>query len=144
VAIVHLAALSLASVSGCTRGRAKYPEVRALDGTVSIVTEDLAAGSARFFTFRDHSGRTADFFVYRESGGAARAALDACRTCARWKKGYRPEGGRMVCIYCGMRFDIDTLSKGIGSCVPIALPASQAGERIHIAAEGLEEGVRYF
>ena len=77
------------------------------------MTEDLATGGARFFTFRDHSGRTADFFVYRESGGATRAALDACRTCARWRKGYRLEGGKMVCIYCGMHYDIDTLAKGI-------------------------------
>jgi uncharacterized membrane protein len=144
VIVVCLAALSLPCVSGCTRGRAKYPEVRALDGTVSIVTEDLAAGSARFYTFRDRSGRTADFFVYRESGGATRAALDSCRTCARWKKGYRLEGGKMVCIYCGMRFDLDTLAKGIGSCIPIALPVSPAGDRIHVAAEGLEEGLRYF
>jgi uncharacterized membrane protein len=144
MAIVCLAALSIACCAGCARGRAKYPEVRALDGKVSVVTEDLAAGGARFFTFRDHSGRTADFFVYRESGGATRAALDACRTCARWRKGYRLEGGKMVCIYCGMHYDIDTLAKGIGSCVPIALPVSPAGDRLHIAAEGLEEGLRYF
>jgi uncharacterized membrane protein len=144
VAAVCLAALAFACASGCARGRAKYPEVRALEGTVSIVTEDLAAGSARFFTFRDHSGKTADFFVYRESGGTARAALDACRTCARWKKGYRLEGGTMVCIYCGMQYDIDTLAKGIGSCVPIALPVTPAGDRLQIAAEALEEGLRYF
>jgi uncharacterized membrane protein len=118
--------------------------VRALDGTVSILTGDLAAGSARFFTFRGESGKTADFFVYRESGGDTHAALDACRTCARWKKGYRLEGGRMVCIYCGMRFEIDALAGGIGSCVPIALPAGRAADRLLIAAEALEEGVRYF
>jgi len=143
-ALVCLAALTLAAASGCMRSRAKYPEVRALDGTVSVVTEEIAAGGARFFTFRDRSGRTADFFVYRESGGTARAALDACRTCARWKKGYRLEGDRMVCIYCGMRFELDHLADGIGSCVPIALPVSRGGDRIHIAAEALEEGLRYF
>jgi uncharacterized membrane protein len=141
---VCLAVLSLACAGSCTRGRAKYPEVRALDGTVSVVTADLAAGDARFFTFRGASGRTADFFVYRESSGAARAALDACRTCARWKKGYRLEGTRMVCIYCGMRFELDHLTEGIGSCVPIALPVTPAGDRIRIAAEALEEGLRYF
>ena len=129
---------------GCARGGAKYPEVRALEGTVSVVTADLPVGAARFFTFRGASGRTADFFVYRESGGTARAALDACRTCARFKKGYRLEGGRMVCVYCGMRFDIDALATGSGSCVPIALPVEHAPDRVHIAAGGLEEGIRYF
>jgi uncharacterized membrane protein len=142
--LVCLAALALAGAPGCTRGRAKYPEVRALDGTVSIVTEDLSVGNARFFSFRDQAGRTADFFVYRESGGTAHAALDACRTCARFKKGYRLEGGRMVCVYCGMRFEIDALATGSGSCVPIALPVERAPDRVHIAAEVLEEGVRYF
>jgi len=139
-----LAALALGGAPGCAPGRAKYPEVRAFEGSVSIVADDVAAGSARFFTFRDHSGRTADFFVYRESNGAARAALDACRTCARFRKGYRLDGDRVVCIYCGMRFELDGLARGIGSCVPIALPVSRAGDRLHIAAEALEEGMRYF
>ena len=139
-----LAALGLAVGLGCARGQAKYPELRALDGTVSVVTEDIAPGTARFFSFRGASGRTADFFVYRESDGDAHAALDACRTCARWKKGYRLEGDRMVCSYCGMRFELDALTGGIGSCVPIALPASRRGERLQIAAETLEDGLRYF
>ena len=143
-AALCLAALALAAISGCARGGAKYPEVRALDGTVSIVTADLPAGAARFFTFRDASGRTADFFVYRESGGTARAALDACRTCARFRKGYRLQDGRMVCISCKRRFEIDALATGSGSCVPIALPVEHASDRVHIAAEALEEGVRYF
>ena len=143
-AVLCLAALALAAAAGCGRGGARYPEVRALDGAVSVVTADLPAGSARFFTFRDRTGRTADFFVYRESGGTARAALDACRTCARFRKGYRLESGRMLCIHCGMRFEIDALATGSGSCVPIALPVERAPDRVHIAAEGLEEGVRYF
>lgn len=143
-AALCLAILAFIGAVGCERSHAKYPEVRALDGTVSIVTADLAAGSARFFSFRDVSGKTVDFFVYRESGGATHAALDACRTCARWKKGYRLEGDRMVCIYCGMRFELDYLADGIGSCVPIALPVATADDRLHIAAEALEEGSRYF
>lgn len=144
LAAVCLVVVALAAPAGCARGRARYPEVRALDGRVSIVTADLAPGGARFFTFRDASGRTADFFVYRESGGATRAALDACRTCARWKKGYRLEGDRVLCVYCGMRFELDHLAEGIGSCVPIALPVAPAGDRLHIAAEALEDGLRYF
>ena len=143
-AVICLAAIAVAAVWGCARGGTKYPEVRALDGAVSVVTADLPAGSARFFTFRDRTGRTADFFVYRESGGTARAALDACRTCARFRKGYRLESGRMLCIYCGMRFEIDALATGSGSCIPIALPVEHASDRVHIAAEALEEGVRYF
>jgi uncharacterized membrane protein len=139
-----LAALALAAGASCGPARAKYPEVRALDGAVSVANADVGAGAARFFTFRDASGRTADFFVYRDSGGAVRAALDACRTCARWKKGYRLEGGRVVCVKCGMRFEVDSLATGIGSCVPVALPVERAGERLLIAAAALEEGTRYF
>lgn len=141
------AALFLAALApawGCSPRGAKYPEVRALNGTVSVVVQELAAGSVRFLTFRDASGRTADFFVYRESGGTARAALDACRTCARFRKGYRLEDGQVVCVYCGMRYELDRLAEGIGSCVPIALPVARTGDRLHIAAEALEEGLRYF
>ncbi|HEY5998142.1 MAG TPA: Fe-S-containing protein, partial [bacterium] len=142
-AAAALAAI-LAAAGACAPAGAKYPEVRAVDGTVSLEAADVAAGSVRFFTFRDDAGRAADFFIYRDSGGTVRAAFDACRTCARWKKGYRLEGGKMVCIKCGMRFELDTLPTGIGSCVPVAVPVERTGGRLVIAAKALEEGERYF
>jgi uncharacterized membrane protein len=141
---ICVAALALAGAAGCARGQAKYPEAHSHEGAVAVEVGGIEAGAARFFTFRAPSGKTADFFVYRESGGQAHAALDACRTCFRWKKGYRLEGGKMVCIYCGMRFGLDTLAEGIGSCVPIALQTVRDGSRLVIPVGELEEGLRYF
>ena len=53
------------------------------------------------------------------------AVLDACRTCYRWKKGYALDGKEVVCLKCDMRFKLDSLAQGTGSCVPIALKTEQ-------------------
>ena len=45
--------------------------------------------------------------------------LDACRTCYRWKKGYVLAGKEVVCLKCDMRFKLDSLAQGTGSCVPV-------------------------
>ena len=57
------------------------------------------------------------------------AVLDACRTCYRWKKGYVLDGKEVVCLKCDMRFKLDGLAQGTGSCVPIALKTEQRRDR---------------
>jgi uncharacterized membrane protein len=72
------------------------------------------------------------------------AVLDACRTCYRWKRGYALDGKEVVCLKCDMRFKLDDLAQGSGSCVPVALQAQQRGETLIIPVTELEEGARFF
>jgi len=43
-----------------------------------------------------------------------------------------------------MRFKLDSLTQGTGSCVPIGLNSQQRGETLAIPAAELEAGARFF
>lgn len=139
-----LALLLLAHGPGCSGNNAKYPEIRARDGVVSVALEGLAPGAARFHTYRSPSGKKVDFFVYRDSAGEPHAVLDACRTCYRWKMGYVLDGGEVVCLKCEMRFKMDSLAQGSGSCVPIAVKSAAREAVLEIPVAELEAGARFF
>lgn len=144
VTILLLVAFLQTAGSGCSGKVARYPEVRALDGAVTIDLISVGPGSGRFLTYRSGSGKRVDFFVYRDSSGAPHAVLDACRTCYRWKKGYVVDGNEIVCRKCDMRFKLDDLAQGIGSCVPVALETLRQGDTLSIPVAGLEAGARFF
>jgi uncharacterized membrane protein len=129
---------------GCARDTTKYPEMNARDGVVTVDLSGIGPESGRFYTYRSDSGKKVDFFVYREGSGVPRAVLDACRTCYRWKKGYALEGKEVVCIKCDMRFKLDSLAQGTGSCVPIALKTEQRRDTLIIPVSELEAGARFF
>ena len=129
---------------GCSRNKPKYPEVSARAGVVTVDMSGIGAESGRFHTYRSSSGKWIDLFVYRESPGVPHAVLDACRTCYRWKKGYVLVGKEVVCLKCDMRFKLDSLAQGTGSCVPVALTSEQRGDMMIIPVAELEAGARFF
>lgn len=139
-----LFAACLLVLAGCERRQAKYPVVSARDGEVLVDLRGIAPGAGRFFTYHSVAGKPVDHLVYRDSAGAPHAVLDACRTCYRWKKGYILGRGEVLCVKCDMRFKLDALEQGTGSCVPIRLNAAQRGETLVIPVAELEAGARYF
>ena len=130
--------------TGCVRTKAKYPELSPRDAVVTVDVSAIDAESGRFHTYRSGSGKRVDFFVYRESSGVPHAVLDACRTCYRWKKGYVLDGKEVVCLKCDMRFKLDGLAQGTGSCVPVTLKTEQRGDTLIIPVTELEAGTRFF
>lgn len=143
-ALLVLAVVLQGPFGGCARETTKYPEMRARDAVVTVDLSGIGAESGHFHTYRSSAGKNVDFFVYRESAGAPHAVLDACRTCYRWKKGYVVDGKEVVCLKCDMRFKLDGLAQGTGSCVPIALTAERRGESLIIPVGELEAGARFF
>jgi uncharacterized membrane protein len=144
VTILVLAVFLQAACGGCAQETTKYPEMHARDGVITVDLSGIDPGSGRFHTYRSDSGKKVDFFVYRESSGVPRAVLDACRTCYRWKKGYALDGKEVVCIKCDMRFKLDNLAQGTGSCIPVALKAESRDGTLLIPVAELETGARFF
>lgn len=136
--------LLVAVVAGCARDATKYPELHPQDRVVTVELSGIDAGSGRFFTYRSTARRKVDFFVYRDTTGVPHAVLDACRTCYRWKKGYVLEGPEVVCLKCDLRFRIDALADGTGSCIPLPLRTVRRGAALLIPVDELEDGARYF
>jgi uncharacterized membrane protein len=142
--ILVLGVLLQATGAGCARNSTKYPEVLARDGAVTVDLAGIGVESVRFHTYRSTSGKKVDFFIYRESSGMPHAVLDSCRTCYRWKKGYALDGKEVVCLKCDLRFRLDGLAQGTGSCVPIALKTQLRQTTLIVPVEELEAGARFF
>ena len=144
LAIMVLGVFLPGTIGGCAQDTTKYPEMFARDATVTVDLSGIGSESGHFHTYRSSSGKKVDFFVYRESTGVPRAVLDACRTCFRWKKGYVLDGKDVVCLKCDMRFRLDSLAQGTGSCIPVALPTELREDTLTIPATELEAGARFF
>lgn len=142
--LLAMLSVSLCVLPRCARDTPRYPEVRAGGGEVLVGLRDIPPGAGRFSSYRTSSGKLVDFFVYLDSAGSAHVVLDACRTCYRWKKGYLLDGDDLVCAKCGMRYTIDGLATGIGSCVPIALHAERRRDTLAIPVAEFEAGARFF
>jgi uncharacterized membrane protein len=145
---ITLAALIVAGLgilSGCGRQPISvYPVLQEKGGLIRVDISGMSDSSCRFYTYPSRSGRNVDYLVYKDNAGTAQVALDACRTCYRWRRGYRLEGEEVACAKCGTRFPLDGLAEGTGSCVPIKVPAAIEGGTLVISSSDLEEGARYF
>ena len=132
-------------LTGCGRQNpAVYPVIPPEEGVIMVDLSAIGKSGGSFFSYPSSSGRNVDYFVYKDSSGTARGVLDACRTCYRWRKGYRLEGDRVVCRKCDMKFTLDELHQGTGSCVPIGIRSTTDENTISIPVTELEDGAKYF
>lgn len=108
------------------------------NSSVSIDADSLKQGDVRFYAYQDHAGDRIRFLLARDSTGQIRGALDACRRCSMYGKGYVYSHGYLVCGYCGNRYKSESMESGIASCVPIQLPLQMTGHTINIKPAYLE------
>ncbi len=113
-------------------------------GEVTYDLADFDGRTARFYQHKAEGGVTVRYFVHRAEDGAVSAALDACADCWREAKGHRQEGGAVVCVHCGKRFDIAGLADVRDPCVPIPLKATVRDGQVAVAISDLSEGAKYF
>ncbi len=72
-----------------------------------------------FFTYHYH-GKNINFFVLK-TGDKVLSFLDACMSCYPSKRGYRVDGGHLVCRKCGVTYSLSDVEKGFGGCYPIRI-----------------------
>ncbi|NCC26020.1 MAG: DUF2318 domain-containing protein [Deltaproteobacteria bacterium] len=121
----------------------KFKKVEPVDGQVRLALKDFDDGQARFYTYT-HGKSRIRFFVLKSSDGIVRAAFDACDVCYRAGKGYRQDGGVMVCVNCGMRFDSRRINVVSGGCNPAPLERTVQGDHLVIEISDIEAGARFF
>jgi uncharacterized membrane protein len=141
VKLFHL--LLLITLASCTGSAPRYPVVEASRERVRIALQEVSDGGVHFFTYQ-FEGRNVDFFVRRRGSGELHAALDACYTCYKYRKGYRVQGGKIVCAKCGTGFPLEQDEWRVGGCTPIALPHETEKEHLVIKAEDLRKRARLF
>jgi len=137
------AALILSLIACSCGGRPKGEHVTPSGGVFKIDTRTIGKGQVAFFHY-DTAGKEVEFMVAKTATGSIKTAFDACRTCYVHKLGYRDEGGKVVCVYCGMTFDIESLDKGEGNCVPIRIEHRMEGAFVVIDQKEIEAGAVWF
>ncbi len=130
-AVLLLAALLI----GCTR-QPVYPAPPVAGTDAVIDTATLTPDVPQFFTYQ-YQGRNISFFVISMDGRII-SFFDACASCYKHKQGYRCEENGVTCRYCGMKFPIYKLEKGLGGCYPIKVEGRVADGKYRIPLASLE------
>lgn len=122
IAIVAIATTISLAKPGCT----------AVDGkdTLVISGHSLDKGSAKIFCYRDQAGRNLRFVLARGSDGKVRSVMDACAQCYNFHKGFQVSNGFLICRLCGNRYPINHILSGKASCVPVAVPSTEANGKV--------------
>lgn len=122
-------------IAACSK-QPSYPEPARIGSDVSIDIASLKPSAPEFFTYH-HGGKKINFFVINIDGKIL-SFFDACERCYPKKKGYRNEGGNVVCKACNIKFPVTEIEKGIGSCFPIKLEGSVKDGKYLIPVSNLE------
>jgi hypothetical protein len=138
---VRLASLViiLALLAAACARKPAYPEARAAGDLISV---EIPAEGPAFYSFNG-DGVKIDFFVVK-TAEAVESYFDACYKCYTKKLGYRPDGDEILCLACGVRYSIEELREGIGSCSPVPLAGRVEGGRYVIEKRDLLKGAQYF
>lgn len=119
-----------------------YPDAPLSGETITIDTKSLKESSPVLYSLR-HNGKRIDFFVVKMNGDI-QSYFDACAKCYPEKLGYRVDGKYVVCKKCDIRYSIESLKTGIGSCYPIALKGKTEGDKYIIDKKAVIEGEKFF
>jgi len=95
-----------------------------------------------FFAYHYH-GKKINFFVVK-ANNAFLSFIDACASCYAEKRGYRFDGGYVICRACNMKYPVSEIEKGFGSCYPIRLPGHVQKGKYYIPRSLLEAQVDKF
>lgn len=113
-------------------------------GEVRIATSDIRPLNVRFFRFLNSGNQEVKFFVGRDPAGHLQVAFDANETCAKGKRGYRPDGEWVVCNKCDKAFRLTEVNAGGGGCKPVPLAFREDGGEIRVAEAEILKGWRLF
>jgi len=118
-------------------GQSAYPEPPRMGREIVIDVSRLPSEIPKFFAYH-YSGKKINFFVVK-SKDKVLSFLDACVRCYTEKRGYRYEGGYVICRACNMRYPVSEIEKGLGSCYPIKLAGHIQDGKYYIPLSLLEE-----
>lgn len=133
-ALLISAMLGSSLVSAASRD-AEVPmtEMQAHNDAVHVPVADVNDGEMHKY-FYTHNGIGIRFFLIRRNDGSIAAALDACGICPA--KGYRHDGGQVICRNCDAPINLDTIGEP-GGCNPIPLTATIEGPDVVVTVAQL-------
>ena len=147
--LLSLAAFVIVCVFAMSHHESAEPELAAADAVpsgrdVALAAATFADGQARFYRYVTATGQETRFFIVKSRDGAVHAALDACDSCYRARRGFRQAGDHLICNNCGKAILSQHLNTLRGGCNPVSVDHAVEGDRVIIRAAVLEQGGSYF
>lgn len=138
-AVLSIKALTLSLffsfLPACSKQPA-YPEPSRIGRDAVVDVSRLPSEIPEFYTYH-YGGKKINFFVVK-TNNTVLSFLDACVRCYAEKRGYRYEGGYVICRACNMRYPVSEIEKGFGSCYPIRLAGHIENGKYYIPLSQLE------
>ena len=128
-------------IAACT-SQPRYPAPARIGTDFVVEAASLQLEIPRFFTYQ-YNGKNISFFVMRMKIGI-QSYLDACASCYPHKRGYHYENGAVTCRFCGQKFSVNKLDKGMGGCYPIKIEGRTEKGKYLIPLATLEAEVDKF
>jgi uncharacterized membrane protein len=119
-----------------------YPSAPQSAQDIIIDMEGLQPEVPKFYTYH-FQGKNISYFLIKIDNKVS-SYLDACASCYPHKQGYRCDDGSVTCRYCGMKFSIFQLEKGIGGCYPIKIDGRLEQREYRISRKIFEDAVDKF
>ncbi len=139
--LISISILSILLLTSCAK-KPVYPDAPVSGETITIGIKTLKEEAPVFYSLR-HKGKRIDFFVVKMKG-EVQSYFDACAKCYTEKLGYRVDRQFVICKKCDIRYSIESLKTGFGSCYPIALRGKAEGDRYLIDKKSVIEGEKLF
>jgi uncharacterized membrane protein len=94
------------------------------EGQLVIPFADVRQLQPRFF----ETARRQRLMVFRDERGAARAALDRCKTCNNAE--FRLRKGQLICSRCDLPVRLTEWETAPADCLPVSLPLTERWDGI--------------
>jgi len=131
-------------MAGCGPQAPEHTLVTAEAVTVRLSLKKVADGNVHFYTYK-YNDRNINFLVRTDGKGQLHAHFDACYACFKYKLGYCVEGPDILCIACGLKYNLaEEAWDFIGPCAPISLKSKVRKNYLIIKVSTLEKGARLF
>ncbi|MFH1358330.1 MAG: DUF2318 domain-containing protein [archaeon] len=141
VIVVVLIVVVIMSREGLTGNTVASVDAQVIDtgDSFKIPLNDIGK-DAQWFDYNSN-GVNIKYFAVRADDGTVKVAFDACDVCGG-SKGYRQEGGDMVCNNCGNHYPISGIGTQNlkGGCWPSYLANTINGDYLIVKKSDLDKG----
>lgn len=108
-----------------------------IDDKVVVNTSQLIDKRPVFYSY-NYNKKRINFFVIKIDGKVS-SYLDACAECYPKKLGFGFDDGSIYCRACNVKYPIDNIEKGFGSCYPIRITGEEREDKYFIPLKALQE-----
>ena len=123
--LISISILSILLLTSCAK-KPVYPDAPVSGETITIGIKTLEEEAPVFYSLR-HKGKRIDFFVVKMKGKCSPILMRVQSVIP--KLGYRADKQYVICRKCDIKYSIESLKAGFGSCYPIALRGKAEGGR---------------